>query len=837
MILKILPLVLSICPVALFSQQLASIQPVAGEESDYREQPATQALLQSPSRVLSAGSNGFYFGEPNGRVFRVDATGTLRSFANVNAPGAFQDTDSNGVYYYSTGPSITRISPDGGTSTLFNFLNDPSLSALRNLSAIAVNGTAASLFVANNQGVFSLPGGIFLSGSAAARSARRLYGKGSGPFAIAASGVQVLAANGCVLAGSGERGTPVEGQSVRQAPFLNLVDLLQDGGRFYVADSGNRSVYRIDEGTIRRMAGLVDGVPAREGLAARDAKFVSIDSIAVDSTGRLLIADPGGQTVWSVGNDGLLRRAAGRVHESTGLSDPSGLAYDAEGTLYIVDRLSFRILAVRKNESITVAAGNGEDASAGDGGAAINAAIRPAGPIATQQDGFVYFLDAGGSIRRFRRGGNIETWLSPAELSSATLGFFGIAAAPRGGLVVSNSRSFFHVSPEKQIEPLEVRGYPVNDPLVRFAVLDDGSIVFSTVAEVLRRDPSGATAPVRWPAEAFLCRSSETRVASAGNDFLTASTSAICRFSVDGSFRLLAGGRLGSPSIPDGGDPLSGALSNVIALAYAPDGSVVFAERTTNRVRRFVPGSEVQLTSSGVVNAASLKGGGVSPGMMVSIFGQGIGPDTPGFAQLDTDQKLQTVVSETRVWFNNIPAPLTYVSSGQINAIVPYGVAGSPTAEVAVQYRGARSDAVTLPVVTAMPGIFTSDGSGRGQGLILNENSKLNGTGNASPAQRGSIIVFFATGEGATTPVGVDGQVAVGVFTKPNLPVSVKIGGLDAEVLYAGAAPSLVAGVLQINARVPSGVPDGTAVPIQIQVGEAQSQIGVTVAIAGDLPK
>ncbi|MBV9768270.1 MAG: hypothetical protein JOZ32_01755, partial [Bryobacterales bacterium] len=65
----------------------------------------------------------------------------------------------------------------------------------------------------------------------------------------------------------------------------------------------------------------------------------------------------------------------------------------------------------------------------------------------------------------------------------------------------------------------------------------------------------------------------------------------------------------------------------------------------------------------------------------------------------------------------------------------------------------------------------------------------------------------------------------------PLLPVSVEIGGLPAVVSYAGAAPLEVAGLLQVNATVPAGVPTGTSVPVVIKVGAVSSQSGVTIAI------
>ncbi len=93
------------------------------------------------------------------------------------------------------------------------------------------------------------------------------------------------------------------------------------------------------------------------------------------------------------------------------------------------------------------------------------------------------------------------------------------------------------------------------------------------------------------------------------------------------------------------------------------------------------------------------------------------------------------------------------------------------------------------------------------------------------------MISIYATGEGQTSPAGVDGQIASGApLPGPTRPVAVRIDGQDAEVLYAGAAPGQVAGLMQVNARIPTGVASGS-VSLEIRVGDTASQPGVTVAV------
>jgi uncharacterized protein (TIGR03437 family) len=127
--------------------------------------------------------------------------------------------------------------------------------------------------------------------------------------------------------------------------------------------------------------------------------------------------------------------------------------------------------------------------------------------------------------------------------------------------------------------------------------------------------------------------------------------------------------------------------------------------------------------------------------------------------------------------------------------------------------------------VASAPGIFTL---GQGQGAILNEDGTANSPRN--PAQKGSIIAIFATGEGQTRPAGVDGKIAAAPLPAPMLPVTITLNGVDVTPLYAGSAPTLVGGVLQVNVRVPADAAAGIA-PVTLRVGDALSQPGVTVAL------
>ena len=236
----------------------------------------------------------------------------------------------------------------------------------------------------------------------------------------------------------------------------------------------------------------------------------------------------------------------------------------------------------------------------------------------------------------------------------------------------------------------------------------------------------------------------------------------------------------------------------------------------------------VSLPAPAVTNAASFQTGAVAPGEVITIFGSGIGPSTLASAQLNPQGRLASTLAGTQVLFDNIPAPLIYAASAQVSAIVPYEVGGQSTTQMVVVRNGQSTPPVTLQVAAVAPALFTASATGSGPAAAVNQDGTLNGP--QSPAPAGSIIALFATGEGQTTPGGINGRIAGTVFPAPLASVNVKIGGMDAPVVYAGAAPQSVAGLFQVNVKVPTGLPPGPNTVI-LTIGGASSRSDATVAI------
>lgn len=223
-----------------------------------------------------------------------------------------------------------------------------------------------------------------------------------------------------------------------------------------------------------------------------------------------------------------------------------------------------------------------------------------------------------------------------------------------------------------------------------------------------------------------------------------------------------------------------------------------------------------------IQNAASFAEGVVSPGEVITLRGKGIGPEVGVNAQVGANG-FPTELAGVQVFFGNDPAPLLYVQSEQINAMVPWD-AGSgsltPSTSFKVNYNGASvSGSVVLN--QASPGIFLANDSTQ-----LAAVTNADGTPNspANPAKLGSIVTFYGTGGGPMNPSGVAGLVwPASPLAQFALPVSVQINYVNADVTYAGSAPGSISGVFQINVRIPNLFSPPPTVPIVITIAGTSS--------------
>ena len=256
-------------------------------------------------------------------------------------------------------------------------------------------------------------------------------------------------------------------------------------------------------------------------------------------------------------------------------------------------------------------------------------------------------------------------------------------------------------------------------------------------------------------------------------------------------------------------------------------GTLTVAGRTVTVSQESAPPPQLE----SVKNAASYAAGPISPGEIVTLFGDRLGPDEMVNMQATEDGTgVTTLLAGTRVLFDGVPAPMLFTLRSQVSAVAPYTLDGKTTTQVQVEYQGLLSNAIALDIVAATPGVYSFDSSGSGQALVLNEDFSFNGKDN--PARIGSAVLIYATGGGQTTPPGLDGKLVDTPQPQLNLPAVVRIGGVDATVQFAGGVPGMVAGRLQLSAVIPDGVPIGDAVSVQVLSGDVSSQDGITIAVA-----
>lgn len=212
------------------------------------------------------------------------------------------------------------------------------------------------------------------------------------------------------------------------------------------------------------------------------------------------------------------------------------------------------------------------------------------------------------------------------------------------------------------------------------------------------------------------------------------------------------------------------------------------------------------------VNAASYDAT-VAPGSLVSLFGNFGLNATPA-----TGATLPWSLSSISVRISGMLAPLLYAGPNQINAQVPFEAATGATA-VVVDIGGIEAASGTVTIAAAAPGLFTISG----RAAVVNQDGTINSPDHAAPA--GSIVSAYLTGLGSVNPPVPTGQPApLAPLSKSASPVTAAVGGANADVLFAGLAPT-TAGLFQVNLRIP-----------QVAAGEAQLSISIAGASSNAAP-
>jgi len=560
-------------------------------------------------------------------------------------------------------------------------------------------------------------------------------------------------------------------------------------------------------------------------------------------------------TISTIGGNGSSGYVDGQTVGSQ-FNIPVATAVDTKGNVYIADSVNHRVRMI-SNGTISTVAGTGTAGYSGDGGQATLAELNYPSGVAVDKAGNLYISDMKNQvIRKVTSAGVISTYAGNQALGEgfgtdnipATSGQLdnpiGLAVDSAGNLYIADSHSDQNATTNSLGLIREVNTSGIISTVVGLGTtagqlicpegvaLDaSGNIYISdTEQHVVAKFAKGVLtlnfagsgyegfAGDGGPAaNAELADPAGVATDAAGNVYIAdPENMRIRRVTPDGIISTIAGvTRFGYSG--DGGPALEAQMWSPHGVAVDASGNVYIADTENDAIRQLTPANPA---ITGVTNAAGFQPQ-ISPGALASVFGTGLSNATytaaaPYPASLGASSLGGDGVS---VRVNGQAAPVFFVSPTQINFQVPWGTAIG-TASVTVSVSGGASNAVSVPVVSAGPGLFV-----QGTSAIAQNGADYSLNGPSHPAAAGSTIVTYLTGSGPVSPAATDGMPAsLTTLTYATASHSATIGSTAATVSFAGLAPGWV-GLVQANVVVPAGLAHGTY-PLTVTIDGQTSNAG-----------
>jgi uncharacterized protein (TIGR03437 family) len=807
-------------------------------------------------------------------IFKVGADGILLPFAGqgsgVLSPGdrtpaalagslyaAPSAVDANGNVYLASGPngftrtSIYRVTPDGMISIYV--VTPPSWTSIFGLTADAagnlyvIPGSSASETASAS--VVKIAPDLSMT-TVTRMPATSITADDAGDLYIAnryASQIVKLDTAGSV--------TPLA-----QLDSADSLVLDRRNGNLYVSQGNLATVRRVTpDGTVTLFAGNGTAAYGGDGGPATSASLSVPTSLTVDPAGNLYIADSGRVRV--VDTSGIIRTFAGCACGGDGVpvtwvrtGSPGGIAVDTQGNVYYSDGSTYMVRKVARDGTATVVAGTGESGFTGDGGPARQARLTSAAGLALDSAGNLYIADPQNSrIRRVSPGGIIETVAGNGIPGSSGDGGQATAAslAQPGGVAVDAAGNLYiadtgghrirKVTTDGVIHTIagsdQYGSTGDGGPAAQALLINPRGLAFDHAGNLLITDSSAHMVREITPA-GIIQRVAGTGQTTGGNGIATQTAVPEPEgIAVDAAGNILIGAvGEGAILVVDGGGAIrtlfagsaSGLSVDAAGRIWSAGGATITVASQTGPPFPLPP----VIFDGGFTNAAMTQTSEVAPGEIVSVYGARLGPAS-AVKGVISGGVLQSELAGVRVLFDGIPAPLLYAAAGQINAVAPWEIAGKSTVTLTVESRGMASNPVVLDVVPAVPSLFLAPLAGTLPTLAaVNQDGRQSGPG--IPAAAGSIVSLYGTGAGLMSAPAAGGQITGTTLSHPQLQVSVsaltgtQAGSIPARILgvtYAGDAPELVSGALQVNVQLPDDLLTGYYY-LQLRVGNAISGAG-----------
>lgn len=302
---------------------------------------ATNALINVPSGVAVSSSGDVYIADTGNNRIRKVSGGNISTVAGNGNPGYSGDGGA------ATSASLNQpvgVAVDSGGNL---YIADEANHAVRKvdtsgvITTIAGNGHAGY----NGDNIPASTAQINLPADVAIDSSGNIFISDSGNNRIreivASSGlIQTVAGTG--VAGNGGASGPATSAQLSAPEHIAIAS----SGDLYIVDSGNNVVHKVSSGTISTVIGNGTAGDTGDGKSPTDATLSNPSGIAVDSAGNLYVSDPVHNRVRKVSNGSIEAYAGNGVGGYTGdgsratsaeLNGPQGLAIDSNGSLYIAD--------------------------------------------------------------------------------------------------------------------------------------------------------------------------------------------------------------------------------------------------------------------------------------------------------------------------------------------------------------------------------------------------------------------------------------------------------------------------------------------------------------------
>lgn len=586
---------------------------------------------------------------------------------------------------------------------------------------------------------------------------------------------------------------------------------------------------QVPQFTISTVVG--NGTPgySGDGGLAINAELNNPTGVATDAFGSLYIADYNNNVVRKVTPDGKIATLAGTG--TAGYSGDGGpaknatmylpfrLAWDAlTGNVYVAEVGNNVVRVIKPDGTIATFAGTGFQGYSGDGGFAKSARLYLPAGVAPDGLGNVFIADAGNAvIRKVDILGYISTIAGNSNQFAGFSGDGGPAvnanlSNPEGIALGPNGSFYFADQGNNRIRYVDPNS-------IIHTVAGNGTIGYTGdggPAKAAELDsPAGLTL---FPQES----------ATGSLYFADVRNNVIRVLLPDGSIATVAGNGT-SGSSGDGGPATSSEMSTPRTVASLPNGNLYVADYGNNRIRlltRVVPPPVIN--PGGVVSASSFgEFTSAAPGSWIEIYGANLAVDSRPWSSNDfTGVNAPTSLEGTSVNIGGQPAYVAFINSGQVDVQVPPTVTPG-VQQLTVTTGGVTSPAYHLTINPTQPGFdappafkiggtqyvvaIASDGS-----YVLPAGA-LTGV-NSKPAKPGETIVLYGIGFGPVMPSTPPGQI-VQQLNQLTQDFSISIGGVKASLSYAGLAPNYL-GLYQFNVVVPQ-VPSGNAVPVTFTLGGA----------------